>query len=356
MRLSRPFAATAAVALGLTLAACSTGSDENADAASSDPSDSASSDSSESGSGDQFPLTIEHMFGETVIESKPETVVTVDWANQEAALALGVVPAGMPKVTWGDDDDNGILPWVEDSLAELGAETPVLFDETSGYDFAAIEQLNPDVILAAYSGMEQEDYDLLSQIAPVVAPPEMAWGTTWQELTLVNGTALGLQAEAEALVTDLEGQLAAVTTEHPEIDGLTTIFSSPDPTDLSTIGFYTLNDPRALFLDELGFTAAPVVDESSQGSDEFWLTYSSEEVDRFSDVDVIVGYGGDSTVADLQADALWSRIPAVANGAVAVLPADAPLAAAANPSPLSIPSDFTAQFIDMLSEAARAAA
>ncbi|GMA31424.1 ABC transporter substrate-binding protein [Litorihabitans aurantiacus] len=350
MRLSRPLAATAVLALSVTLAACST------DGGSADNAAETGGEGTSAGHAGAFPLTIEHMFGETVIESKPETVVTVDWANQEAALALGVVPAGMPKVTWGDDDENGILPWVEDSLADLGAETPVLFDEASGYDFAAIEQLDPDVILAAYSGMDQEDYDLLSQIAPVVAPPEMAWGTTWQELTIVNGTALGLQTEAEDLVADLEGQLGEVTAEHPEIEGLATIFSSPDPNDLSSIGFYTLNDPRTLFLNELGFSAAGVVDEASAGSEEFWATYSSEEVDRFADVDVIVGYGGDTTVADLQADPLWSRIPAVASGAVAVLPSDAPLAAVANPSPLSIPSDYTAELVEMLSQAARAAA
>ena len=93
------------------------------------------------------------------------------WANHEVPLALGVVPVGMAEANFGDDDGDGVLPWVEEKLDELGAETPVLFDETDGIDFEAVADTEPDVILAAYSGLTQEDYDTLSEIAPVVAYP-----------------------------------------------------------------------------------------------------------------------------------------------------------------------------------------
>ena len=62
----------------------------------------------------EFPVTIEHAFGETVIEAQPERVATVSWSNQEVPLALGVVPVGMAEVTWGDVVGVGELPWVED--------------------------------------------------------------------------------------------------------------------------------------------------------------------------------------------------------------------------------------------------
>src|SRR3712207_8900168 len=55
--------------------------------------------------------------------------------------------------------------------------SPVLFDETDGLDFEAVADTDPDVILAGYSGLTQEDYDTLSDIAPVVAYPEAAWAT-----------------------------------------------------------------------------------------------------------------------------------------------------------------------------------
>ncbi|MEH3089230.1 MAG: iron-siderophore ABC transporter substrate-binding protein [Microbacterium arborescens] len=305
-------------------------------------------------SSDAFPITIEHAFGETTISAKPERVATVSWGNQEAALALGVVPVGMPAVTWGDDDGDGILPWVKDRLDELGGETPVLFDESEGIDFEAVADTRPDVILAAYSGMTQDDYETLSKIAPVVAYPDVAWGTSWQDLTVINGTALGLHDEAEALVGDLTAHLGELTSAYPAIAGKKTLFSSFDATDLSQIGFYSTADPRPLFLEDLGLTPAATVAEQSQGTDQFWITNSTEEIERFDDLQVLVTYGDDSTVAAMQADPLLSRIPAVASGAVVALPAiNDPLAAAANPSPLSITNDLTARYVDLIGAAAQ---
>jgi iron complex transport system substrate-binding protein len=37
----------------------------------------------------------------------------------------------------GDEDGDGVLPWVSERLNELGAQTPVLFDEGDGVDFEA---------------------------------------------------------------------------------------------------------------------------------------------------------------------------------------------------------------------------
>jgi iron complex transport system substrate-binding protein len=334
-------AAVAAVA-AIALAGCAT----SADAGSGD------GGSAAVGHADQFPVTIEHAFGETTIEALPERVVTVSWANQEAALALGVVPVAMPAVTWGDDDGDGVLPWVEDALSELGAETPELMDETEGFDYEAISDAQPDVILAAYSGMTEEEYDTLSKIAPVVAHPDMAWGTTWQQLTTINGTALGLKDEADQLVTDLEAHIGEVAAEYPAIEGKTAMFSSFDATDLGTLGFYTTHDPRALLLGELGFAVPGQVEESSSSSDEFWSTFSTEEIERFEDLDVLVTYGDDSTVSTMQGDALLTRIPAVSDAAIALLPGSSPLSSVANPSPLSIDTDLFAEFVALVGDAA----
>src|SRR5690606_9687518 len=95
---------------------------------------------------------IKHAFGTTTIEKKPERIVTVAWANHEVPLALGVVPVGFARANFGDDDNDGLLPWVAARLKELGADTPVLFDEGDGIDFEAVAETRPDVILASYSG------------------------------------------------------------------------------------------------------------------------------------------------------------------------------------------------------------
>ena len=139
-----------------------------------------------------YPLTIEHALGTTVIESKPERVATVQWANHEVPLALGVVPVGMAAANFGDPDGDGVLPWVSDELEELGAETPVLFDENDGIDFEAVADTDPDVILAAYSGLTQEDYDTLSEIAPTIAYPEAPWATAWRDMIRLNSAGMGM--------------------------------------------------------------------------------------------------------------------------------------------------------------------
>lgn len=323
MRASRLIALGIAVALTGSLAACSSSTD-------------AATTESESDSG--FPVTIEHAYGETVIEQKPERVATVAWSNHEVPLALGVVPVGMSKATWGDDDGDGVLPWVEDKLEELGAETPVLFDETDGIDFEAVADTQPDVILAAYSGLTQEDYDTLSKIAPVVAYPEVAWGTSYEDMIRMNSAALGLSAEGDELIDELHAEVSASLENYPELDGARVLFSYIDPSDFSQIGFYTSHDTRPGFLESIGFPVPEIVAEESANTEEFYTSVSAEEADRFADVDVFVTYGdpGSDIVAQLQADPLLSQIPAIANGSIVVLENDTPLAASANPSPLSI--------------------
>ena len=56
-----------------------------------------------------YPLTIEHAFGTTVLQSKPVRVATVAWANHEVPLALGIVPVGFARANFGDDDGDGVL-------------------------------------------------------------------------------------------------------------------------------------------------------------------------------------------------------------------------------------------------------
>ncbi len=293
-----------------------------------------------------FPVTIEHVYGTTVIPSQPERVATVAWANHEVPLLLGVVPVGMAAATWGDDDNDGVLPWVEDRLAELGAETPVLFDETDGIDYAAVAATNPDVILATYSGITEEEYALLSEIAPVVAFPEVAWGTSWEDMILLSSKAIGLEAEGIAAVADLEAQVATAFAQQPALDGASVIFAFLDPTDFSQIGFYTSHDTRPGFLVSVGAVTPTVVAEASATTTGFYTMVSAEEADRFDDVDLFVTYGdaGSDIIAQLQADPLLGKIPAIAEGRVAILENSTPLAASANPSPLSIGWGIDAYF------------
>lgn len=339
-RVSRLAALSTAALLTVGLAACS--SDDS----------SGSSGGEGGGSGDWTPVTIEHALGTTTIESQPERVATVNWANHEVPLALGVVPVGMAAANFGDDNGDGVLPWVEEKLTELDAETPVLFDETDGIDFEAVADTAPDVILAAYSGLTQEDYDTLSEIAPVVAYPETAWGTAWREMIELNSQALGMAAEGEQLIADLEQDIEDSVAEYPQFEGSSAMFlTHVDTTDLSEVNFYTTHDTRAMFFEDLGLQTPESIATASAETDQFSLSRSAEQADAFNDVDIIVTYGGDELVETLEGDPLLSQMPAVENGAVVSLPGDSPLGTAANPTPLSI-SWVLDDYLSLLAEAA----
>ena len=335
-RASRLVALSTAALLAGGLAACSS---------------SAADEQAEGGSGDFTPVTIEHALGTTTLESKPERIATVQWANHEVPLALGVVPVGMAAANFGDDDGDGLLPCVAERLEELDAETPVLFDETDGIDFEAVADTNPDVILAGYSGMTQEDYDTLSEIAPVVAYPEAPWATPWREMIDINAAGMGMAEEGEELVATLEQDIEAAVADHPQLDGKSTMFMTHvDTTDLSEVSFYTPFDTRSAFFEDLGLATPASVQEASSDPEQFSGTVSAEQVDVFDDVDIIVTYGDQALVDALDADPLLSQIPAVRNGALVLLP-DTPLGTAANPTPLAI-SWVLEDYVSMLAEAA----
>lgn len=300
-----------------------------------------------------YPITITHALGTTTIEKAPERIATVGWANHEVPLALGVVPVGMSKATFGDTDGDGMLPWVKSKLTELGAATPVLFDETDGVDLEAVADTTPDVILAAYSGLTAEEYEKLSKIAPTIAYPKVAWTTTLDEMISLDGQGMGRAADAEALAKTLNETIATKLADHADLKGLTAMFAYIDSTDMSKIGYYTNHDPRAAFLyDQLGFTMPATVKKGSDDETVFYQTISAEQGDQLDDVDLIIGYGDAATLKTWQSDKLLARVRALKAGAVAMLGNDTALAASSNPSPLAIDSTLD-EYLALLSAAAK---
>lgn len=333
MRVQSIIASVAAAATLFSVTACSTEeSTSNESVSSADNANSAA-----------FPVTIEHAYGETTIEKAPERVATVGWANHEVPLALGLVPVGMSKSTWGDDNGNGIMPWTEEKLKELGAETPTLFDETDGIPFEQVADTQPDVILASYSGLTQEDYNTLSKIAPVVAYPDVPWTTSMEEMVEMNAEAIGKEDEGEKLVDDLDKQTEKALSKYPDLKDKKLLFTAfGGTTDASKIGFFTTEDPRMGFLAEHGLGTPDIVEKNSKGAKQFWVEVSAEKPEEFNDVDLVVAYSSGNAADDkkaleeMQKDPLKGKIPAVKAGHVVFLE-NGPLGASANQSPLSIP-------------------
>lgn len=284
----------------------------------------------------QYPMTIKHALGEAVLESKPERIVTIQWANHDIALALGVVPTGFSAANFGVQDDSGLLPWTKEKLDELGVTDPNVFQDTDGLDFEAISDADPDVILAAYSGITAEDYDTLTKIAPVVAYPTAPWATTWREQVEYNAAGMGMKEEGEQLIKDTENLIAEKLSAYPQIEGKKVVWVNFSSEDLSQLHIYTPVDSRGAFLEELGLTYPESVTELITDPKSYSLQLSAENVEALFDTDIIVGYGDDALYETIKADPILGKIPAVERGSVAFITSGTPLVAAGTPNPLSI--------------------
>ncbi len=331
----------------LALAGCSDQQASNEPASSEAPkTETASSEASNS----EYPIVINHAFGETILEEKPERVVTISWANHDVVLALNVVPVGFSAANYGVQDDSGMLPWTKEKLAELGEETPNIFQDTDGLDFEAIADANPDVILAAYSGITQEDYDTLSKIAPVVAYQSTPWIASWREQITFNSMGMGMAAEGEKLIADTEKLIQDKANEHAEIKGKKAAFAMFMVADLSKFYIYTPGDPRGAFLGELGMEFPESLKNQITDPNSFYIELSAENADALNDAEILIAYGDENTLKTLQADPILGKVPAIERGSVVIIGDSTPLAAAGNPNPLSIKYSID-EYLHLISEA-----
>ncbi|HEV1090348.1 TPA: iron-siderophore ABC transporter substrate-binding protein, partial [Streptococcus pneumoniae] len=283
-------------------------------------------------------IVLDHAFGQTILDKKPERVATIAWGNHDVALALGIVPVGLSKANYGVSADKGVLPWTEEKIKELNGKAN-LFDDLDGLNFEAISNSKPDVILAGYSGITKEDYDTLSKIAPVAAYKSKPWQTLWRDMIRIDSKALGMEKEGDELIKNTEARISKELEKHPEIKGKIkgkkVLFTMINAADTSKFWIYTSKDPRANYLTDLGLVFPESLKEF-ESEDSFAKEISAEEANKINDADVIITYGDDKTLEALQKDPLLGKINAIKNGAVAVIPDNTPLAASCTPTPLSI--------------------
>src|SRR3546814_20058400 len=72
------------------------------------------------------------------------------WASQDAVLALGEIPVGIPHFAYGGDE-NGALGWDKDAVAALGGTFPTILPAGNDVPVEAVAALQPDLIIAVYS-------------------------------------------------------------------------------------------------------------------------------------------------------------------------------------------------------------
>jgi len=267
-------------------------------------------------------------------------------------LALGIVPVGVSMANYGVTDGSGLLPWTKDAFKSLGVENPVLFDDVAGLNYEAIYKVAPDVILASYSGITQEEYDLLSEIAPVVPYQNMPWQTFWRDQITENASAIGMKEEGEVLVKDLESLIAEKLTAYPELTGKSAAFFYFSPQDLSKFYIYLPADPRAAYLEDLQMVLPESVKKLQEENKSFAVELSAENVDLLTDVDLVITYGTEGLLETLQNDPLIGTMEAVKRGSVVIIEDGTPLAASGTPSALSIPATID-EYLKLMNDAAK---
>jgi len=281
-----------------------------------------------------FPVTFDHVYGQTTIEAAPERIATWGWGAADAVLALGIVPVAISSMDYGGGEDR-ITPWVQDAIEKLGGDAPAILDNAT-YELSVEELLaaDPDVLIAPYSGLTQEEYDAVTKAGiPVVAPEEALWSTPWRDVITETGKALGLEPEAKQIVTELDAQVTDAAAAHPEFAGTTIAYIDDD---VDTLYLYLPSDPRVEILQDLGFVSPPSVTDLDTGEGTFYTTVSYESLDRIDAQVVFTQDEQQSSLDEFLASDRGQLIPAVQQGAVAAIVGEEDVAAV-SPTALSLP-------------------
>jgi iron complex transport system substrate-binding protein len=289
MRLKPTLPVLAVVLAAVLLSACGSDDESTGPSGAATPAESSA-----------FPVTIEHKYGSTTIESAPKRVVVVGLREQDPLLALGIVPVATTE--WYGEHPGAIFPWAKDELGD--APLPTVLEDTDGIEIEKVAAQRPDLILGIYSGMTDKEYSALSKIAPTIAQPKGLpdWGSSWQQETLITGKAVGKPKEAQELVDKTEKLVADEAAKHPEFKGQEAAIVA----DYQGVFVYGPKDVRSRLLEELGFTYPP--DLVGAFPKEFGGQLSDEKIDML-DVGVLVWFAdGDHSKAELKRNPLYSKL------------------------------------------------
>jgi len=229
-----------------------------------------------------FPLTLSHAKGDITIPAKPQRVVSLGLNDQDFLYALGIAPVGVHE--WWGEQPYATWPWAEAARSALGAEPDVLMGNET--DLEWIAALAPDLIVATYYELDEATYDLLSQIAPVVATPEgyPDYGAPWQDqLDLIALATTGTSEKADAIAADLDATLADLRAQYLQFAE-----HSASMADLRQ-GQFTLwakEHAPTRFLESLGFSFPDELDALADEAG--WIYLSAENADQLDLLDTVV--------------------------------------------------------------------
>lgn len=160
-------------------------------------------------------MTINHLFGKTVIKEPPKRVVSAGYTEQDDLLAVGVVPIAV--TNWFGDQPFAVWPWAQ---PKLGGAQPVVLNLDNGIPVDQIAGLKPDLIVATNAGVDADTYQKLSAIAPTVPQSDGdAFFEPWKEQATIIGQAVFQADQMKSLIDAVDQKFTAVGKEHPNWTG-----------------------------------------------------------------------------------------------------------------------------------------
>lgn len=295
-----------------------------------------------------FPVTIESSLGDAVIPEEPQRVVTLGQGTADTVVALGITPVAVEADPWGGDAD-GYQPWVREAIEERGDALPALITGGTEIDMDAVVAAKPDIILAPQSGLTQDQYDLLSQLAPTVAYPGEAWSTAWDEQIEMVGTALGLPDDAAELVSGITERLDTIAEAHPAWKDLS--FAYVYSTSPGVLGVFQPSEPRAAILELMGLRSAEFIPELPVDAGTASSTLGLENADKLDGTDLVFSWFEDAdNQAAIEAQPLYAQIPAVERGSDVVVYDHQFVTAASLITPLTVPWVLD-DYVDLIEKA-----
>lgn len=250
----------------------------------------------------EFPRTIRHAMGETVLEKQPLRVVVLDSGELDSVVILGLEPVGAL------DYDLDLVP---DYLQDAYSKTTKLgtIDEP---DIEAIAALAPDLILSSKLRHEAL-YDTLAGIAPTVFGART--GVVWKQNFALHALALGREAEAAAVVQEYEERVRDLNAKLPDPRPTVSIVRALE----DHLRYYQRANYSGTILSDLGLPRP-----ESQNVDDFaLLNQNLETLGEAAPADFIfvTAYLGEQHefVQDMLASPLWTSLEAAKEGRVKVV-------------------------------------
>ncbi|MFG2549618.1 ABC transporter substrate-binding protein [Streptomyces sp. NPDC048581] len=245
----------------------------------------------------QWPRTIEHAMGETVIEAQPKRVVVLDVGELDNVVSLGIKPVGLAP-TEGSPE----LP----SYLKKDAGTPANVGTINNLNLEAIAGLKPDLILGSQL-RAADKYDELSKIAPTVF--SIRPGFTWKENYLLNASALDKTAEAKAKLAAYDKKVDALDAElGADKPSVSMVRFMPD----GVIRLYA----NASFIGTI-LKDAGIPRPKNQDIEDLAAEVSAENIDQADGDYIFTGVYGDPKATDksrAQGNPLWKNLKAVKAG------------------------------------------